>query len=267
VLESGAGAPELLLLHGAGSRADRWRHNIGPLADGGRRVLAVDFPGHGFADKGDDVACSLPAYVEFVHAAIQALELQRPILIGTSLGGHVAARVALDRPEGCAALIMVGPTGLAPHGAERRARTAQRLQDTTAGGIEQKLTALVHDPSLVTTDWVEEERRVNNSPGAVVSLGALARYFTDHLDDDCIGDDLDALSRAVPTLLVWGAEDTMVPVDGGRAAVAAHQRLALVEIEHAGHAPYFERPAQFNEIVSTFISSVSPAVTMERHTS
>jgi pimeloyl-ACP methyl ester carboxylesterase len=265
VLESGSGSRHLLLLHGAGSRADRWRRNIDDLARRGCHVVAVDFPGHGFADKGEGVECSVPAYVRFVAAVIDALELERPILVGTSLGGHVAASYALDDPNRCAGVVLVGPTGLSAHGPERRARTARRLRDTTVAGIEEKLANLVHDRSIISAEWIEEERRINNSPGAAASLDTLARYFETALDDDCIGDRFGELIAEVPTLLVWGSDDAMVPVGIGRDAVDRHPGLRLVEIGQAGHAPYFERPHEFDNLLSDFVSSIDSRDNTERH--
>jgi pimeloyl-ACP methyl ester carboxylesterase len=264
VLEAGAGDDHLVLLHGAGSRADRWQHNIEPLARAGFHVYAVDFPGHGFAAKGPEVECSVPAYSMFLTDLLQTLGIASAVLVGTSLGGHAAAHAALRQPGIARALVLVGATGLFPNGPERRARTAGRLRDTTRDGIAEKLRALVHDDSLVSDEWIREEFRINNSPGSAASFDTLAQYFNDRLDEDCLGDAVGGLAERLPTLLVWGVEDVMVPVETGREARLMMPTASLVEIEHAGHAPYYERPDVFNEALLAFLQGVPAQVNSRR---
>jgi pimeloyl-ACP methyl ester carboxylesterase len=251
MLEAGAGGRPMLLLHGAGARADRWARNIGPLAEAGFHVHAVDFPGHGFASKGPDVECSVPAYANMVVGLLDEVGVDSAIIVGTSLGGHVAGMVALQHPDRVAALVLVGATGLFPQGAERRRRTAARLRDTTPEGIGEKLRAVLHDPACVTDEWIAEEHRVNTSPGARESIERLARYFEDGLDEEPVGEGL--AGSSMDMLLVWGVEDTLVPVETGRAAAALLGK-PLVEIEQAGHAPYFERPEAFHTAVIAHLS-------------
>jgi pimeloyl-ACP methyl ester carboxylesterase len=254
VLEAGQGDSYVLLAHGAGARADRWYHNLGPLANAGHHVFAVDLPGHGFAQKGADIDCSVPGYSAFLLAFLDAMRIPESVLVGTSLGGHAAAHAALHRSRSCRALVLVGSTGLAVNGPERRARTAARLRDTTRHGIIDKLHAVVRDSHLVDERWIAEEVRVNNSPGAAESFERLARYFEERLDDDCVGNALPDFATRVPMLLIWGAQDALVPVEVARQAQAAMPEVGLVEIEAAGHAPYFERPDEFNAALIEFLA-------------
>lgn len=263
-IEAGSGPCEVLLLHGAGSRADRWRRNIDELAERGCRVVALDFPGHGFADKGPSIDCSVPAYARFTRSALDVLGMERPVIVGTSLGGHVAAMVALNEPSLCAGLVLVGTTGMFPHGEERRYRTAGRLRDTSAASITEKLHNLVNNAALITDQWIDEEHMVNNSPGAAHCLDALASYFEDRLDDDCIGAELADLVPTLPTLLVWGIQDAMVSIDVGRAASELLREAQLIEIDNAGHAPYFEQPRLFNTAVVDFITTLNQLETPRR---
>jgi pimeloyl-ACP methyl ester carboxylesterase len=256
VLEAGVGDAALLLLDGVGARADRWRHNLLPLAAAGFHVYAVDFPGHGFAEKGGAPDYSVAGFARFVREVMDELGLSRVSIIGTSLGAHVAARVAVEDPARVDRVVLVGPMGLAPVGWEARQQLAAAVVETSREGIGRKLRALVHDDDLVTESWIEEEWRINNSAGAAEALSRLASYFEERIDDDVIGSALRRSAPHVRTLLVWGSHDVLVPT------ALAHEVLAvlppatdLVTIEGAGHAPYLERPERFNAAVVEFLTA------------
>src|SRR5579862_9816819 len=88
VLECGEGEDHVVLLHGSGSRADRWRRNLPGLAAAGKHGYALDLPGHGFATKSEDFDYTTPSFAGVVRDALDALGIGSPVLVGTSLGGH-----------------------------------------------------------------------------------------------------------------------------------------------------------------------------------
>lgn len=253
VLAAGSGDRHLVLVHGVGARADRWARNIDPLAAAGWHVHAIDLPGHGLAQKGRGPEYSVPAFSRFVEGFLDLIGADRAALVGTSLGGHTVATLACDRPERVSALVLVGSIGLIPWGAERRAATRGRLRDTSEEGIARKLSLLLHNEALVTDAWLEEEYRINNSPGAAESFVAISDYVADHLDDDVVGPRLAALEGGPPIQLIWGAEERSVPVETGRLAHEMIDGSELVIIDEAGHAPYFERPEEFHRVLLEFL--------------
>lgn len=254
VVEEGSGDNVALLLHGVGARADRWRRNIGALARAGLHVYAIDLPGHGFSGKGS-FDYSINGYASLVLRFLDSVGADRSVLIGTSLGGHVQAVVTCREPARAAALIMVGTLGITPLGEPGRQAVANSLLDTSVEGIHAKLTRVIHDPELVTADWVREESLINSSPGASTAFAALAEYFRHGLDDDVVGEHLAGLGALPPTLLVWGAEDVIVPpVIGQESQRILGGDVPLVMIPDAGHAPYLENPDLFNAAVLTFLS-------------
>lgn len=256
VIEAGQGEP-LVLLHGVGSRADRWMRNIPGLANAGFHVFALDFPGHGFAAKGKDQVASVPAYAEFIEAFITQKNLGSTVLLGTSLGGHVAATVSVRRPDLVRALILVGTVGIVPVGPERRERTGMRLRQTSLEAIETKLRGLIHDDSrFVTDEWIREEHAINTSPGAADSLEQIGEYFRRHIDADSVGTELAALVHQLPVLLVWGALDVAFPPEIALACQALlGGQVPIVFLENTAHAPYLERPDSFNQIVTDFLAT------------
>ena len=254
VLEAGRGDKNMLLVHGVGARADRWRLNLEGFADAGYHPYAIDLPGHGLAEKGDRFDHSVPNYAAFARAVLDQIGSDRVYLVGTSLGGHILATVACEIPERVAGLVLVGTLGMAPIGQEARERTAGLIGDTSPEMVDRKLHSVIHDDSLVTAEMHREEVRVNNSPGATEAFERVSDYFANHIDDHVVGERLAALSGRFGVLLVWGREDLGFPLAMGEAAheLLAGSRLAIMD--SAAHAPYFERPDTFNTIVTQFFA-------------
>lgn len=254
VLEAGPGEAAVLFLHGVGARADRWKSTLAACATSGLHAYAIDFPGHGFASKGADLDHSVKGLSDFVIRAVQELGLEKVALVGTSLGGHVAATVRLMRPDLVSRVVFVGPIGIVPIGADSCAALADAVLDTTRTGIARKLQSLVYDTALVSEAWILEEFRTNNSPGARGSFESLSAYFRDSIDEDAVGDRLRRTAGDMPCLLVWGAEDQMVPPHLAEEVLAQlPERTRYVQIADAGHAPYLEAPAVFNALIIDFL--------------
>jgi pimeloyl-ACP methyl ester carboxylesterase len=253
VIEEGSGDHVALLLHGVGARADRWRHNIGALAAAGLHVYAIDLPGHGFSAKGD-FDYSVDGYASLAQRFLDSVGAARCVLVGTSLGGHIQAAVTCRDPARVTALILVGTLGITPLGEQGRQAVANSLLDASAQGVRAKLTRVIHDPALVTEDWIREESLINSSPAASAAFGSLAEYFRSRIDDDTVGERLAGLTEPPPTLLVWGADDLIVPpAIGHQSRQILGEGVPLAMIPAAGHAPYLERPELFNDAVLAFL--------------
>ena len=255
LLYAGTGDRAVVFLHGVGARADRWRSTMARCAGAGYRTLAVDFPGHGSSSKGPAQPYGAPAFAHVVGQLLEELGLERPVLVGTSLGAHVAALLAVERPRRVAGLALVGPLGIVPVGAAGREAMATAVVDTSRTGVEAKLRRLVHDDAtLVTEEWIDEERSVNSSPGAAAALAAMALYFRTRLDEDVIDDALRLRCADLPSLLVWGARDDLVPAS---LAPSVLRRLPpgaeFVKIVDSAHAPYLEQPAVFFEALRAWL--------------
>ena len=253
VLESGSGDEVLLLVHGVGARADRWRPNLLGLGAAGYRVVAIDLPGHGLAVKGGDLPYSVPFFADFLLGTLDALGIGRVTLVGTSLGAHIVAEAACRAPDRVLSLVMVGALGLV----SRPGLTppmARSLRATSREAVHDKLLRVCGDPSLVSEEWVTEEWRIANSPGAKEALDLLAAYMDSGQDADTLGERLRALGPDLETLLVWGEDDQSVPVEVGRAALELLPGSRLVVMRGAGHGPYYERPEVFNGLVASFLA-------------
>jgi 2-hydroxy-6-oxonona-2,4-dienedioate hydrolase len=128
------------------------------------------------------------------------------------------------------------------------------VADGSPEGVRRKLSFLVSDPAMVTDAWVREESMINTSSGAAEGLLAVARFLNEGTNDDLQGERLVNLSLDREILLVWGADDKWTPPEMGHAARAALPQSQLALMEGCGHAPYFEDPDQFAELLERFFS-------------
>ncbi|HVO89498.1 MAG TPA: alpha/beta fold hydrolase [Casimicrobiaceae bacterium] len=267
VLEAGKpGAPAILLMHGLSSRADRWVRNIDGLAAAGFHVFAADLPGHGFAAKNPADDHTIGGYAKFVLDLMDALEIRRTTIVGTSLGGQVVATAALRAPERIERMMMIGSTGFAPSTPERAQGFRDWIMNLTPETHRPKLERVFTDKSLVTDEMVLEDIRINTSPGASACFDKFLTYMAYQMNQDLVGDRLHAIADRVPLLLFWGIDDTSVSVEIGRAARAKLAKSRLITVEHLNHTPYYENPPLLNEVLLRFISGTLDGVAAPRLT-
>jgi len=253
ILQGGLEGPPVILLHGLSARADRWKLNVDVLGTAGLRAIAVDLPGHGLAAKGRGFDYSAAGYSRWLDALLQSLQIPRSVIVGTSFGGLVAMRYAADFPERVAGLMAVGAIGLVPAGLERRMRTVQWLKEMGREQIRDRLRRGLLRPELVTDELVEEDWRVNNSPGADEAFEELGRYYEESIDDDAAAPRLAAAGTSFPVHLVWGANDVSVSLEYGEAARRLLPGTPLDLLENCGHFPYWEQPQAFNALLIRFV--------------
>ncbi len=237
----GGAAPPLVLLHGAGGSAEHWPPEIRSLP--GRRVLAVDLPGHGAAPGAGER--SVAAYARAVADLLGRRGAAPAVVVGHSLGGAIALALALDFPALVAGLVLVG-TGA-------RLRVSPAILEAAAtpdslAGTARIVAGWSFGPGVATAAVEELARRL-----AATAPGLLHGDFA-----AC--DAFDAMDRLgeirVPTLVVCGTEDRLTPPK--YSAVLA-QRIAgarLESIADAGHMAMLEDPAAVAAAISAFLATV-----------
>ena len=260
--------PLLILVHGITSTATTWDRVMPGLAER-FTVLAPDLLGHGASAKpeGD---YSLGAYASGVRDLMIALGHDRATIAGHSLGGGVAMQFAYQFPERLERLVLVSSGGL---GREVHAL----LRSATLPGAEIVLPLLTADgPRRVVGAVARALARVGLRPGedlqgmaeGIASLGdrgaRQAFVHTVRSILDAGGQRIDAtdrlyLAREVPTLLVWGERDPMIPAAHG---YAAHDRMPGSRLEvfpTAGHFPHRDEPLAFVRALTAFVDATEPA--------
>ena len=250
--EVGSG-PTVLLLHA--TLHDR--HDFDPIIEAlawRYRTIAVDWPGHGDSDPVDaGVEPSAPLFADVLEDVVDGLGLSRAVLIGNSVGGFAAARLAINRPECVAGLILVNTGGFVPLNA--LARTFCRVLGTPA--VFRRVAPLfIRGYRKGKTDSdrqiIDRATAAAKTPEGVRIGTGLWRSFATPTHD--------LRSRAaelsVPTLILWGKKDIAIPLRAGHATREAI-RGSRLEILDTGHVVFSSDPERFLAIAEPFLQSVS----------
>ena len=258
--------PTVLLIHGMAGSSRTWRDVMPRLAEH-FTVVAPDLLGHGESAKplGD---YSLGAHASGLRDLLSALGIQKATLVGQSLGGGVAMQLAYQHPGVAERLVLVSSGGLGRD-------VSRLLRLFTLPGIEYVMPALF--PSAVRergdvvvdrlTRWgiraphlaemwrayaslseAENRRAFVKTLRAVVDPGGQTVSAKDRL----------YLTSALPTMIVWGDRDPIIPV---RHAHDAHELMpgSRLEIfENAGHFPHVEFPGRFTDVLEDFLATTEP---------
>lgn len=261
--QAGSGPP-LVLLHGAGDNGFDWEWVMPTLAQS-HQVYAPDMPGYG-----GPAVPSAPISVEFfprcIGTLLDTLELTSVVLVGHSLGGLGALRYTLDNPGRVAGLVLVSSGGLGReiHSAMRLAcipgygDVAALWGQAPAGALYRawsRLPLLFAQPERVPAAWVVEQYQLAQQPGVLnATVDALRAVLDIGGQRVCFLDELHRLT--LPTLVVWGERDQVIPVSHAHKAVERLPYGQLAVIPDCGHVPHVERPEQFAAIVSQFLGIV-----------
>lgn len=256
-VELGEGPP-LLLVHGLAGCWETWLENIPHLARRWR-VLAPDLPGFGDSPMpGWEI--SIQAYGRLIARLCRALDIEAASLVGNSMGGFICAEVTVTEPVLVRKLALVSAAGVS-HARMRRepAEMAGRMARAAAplllrgnerafrrpGLRNRMLRHVAHRPSQLRPELVWEMVQGGlHAPGMVAAIRGLAGYDTlDRLED-----------VEIPTLVVWGRNDLVVPVRDGFEYARLIRNSELVIFDQCGHVPMAERPVRFNRLLDRFLA-------------
>lgn len=257
VVEAGdPAAPLVVLVPGWACSAYLFRYNIAPLAGAGFRVVALDLKGQGWSDKPDRPGeYTLPSFVAHMLDVLTALGDDRPArLVGVSLGGAVAARLAMEAPARVARLVLCGSVGL---GHVRLVGIAQHVL-RAAGGliparvprpvVELALRSSYGDPSLPSARDVDEY----HAPASDPAFGR-AQLATLREMDWSVFAPADMARLVMPVLVLFGTRDAVVEASGAE-GLARHAPDARVTwVPGAGHIPVEESPDFVNAAIIGFL--------------
>jgi pimeloyl-ACP methyl ester carboxylesterase len=245
-IDAGQGEP-VLLIHGLGGSIESWTNNIGELAKS-LRVIAVDLPGFGLSDK-PKMKYTIKFYREFVVQFLKLLQLEQVSLVGSSLGGHVAAEVAINRLSLIKKLVLISPPGVLPRsfkGSPALWKYVKMINAKSAQQVKQALFVLDNKP--VDDSYAQLVYEKLLMPGAkeaflsALAGSAQAPRLTNRLH-----------RIKAPMLLLWGKEDHMIPVKFVQPFVKM-KNCRIIMLENCGHRPYFAQPELFNRIVAEFLA-------------
>jgi pimeloyl-ACP methyl ester carboxylesterase len=263
------GAKTLIFVHGLGSYLKFWRYQLDVMAGKGYRVIALDLPGYGKSDKPREFPYTMEAFAEVLHELIGQLGLDRPIVVGHSMGGHIAMTHAILHPGEAQALVLTSPAGFEKFSARERSWFASVVRtELILGATEEDIWSSVRAANFANWRdellWLIEERvRVSKTPefpayafANVMSVRGLSRT-------DFVRGHLSAIQ--VPTLIVYGSADQLIPnpfLHGGETREVmtfGHRGIEgseLVELAGCGHSLQLDCPVRYNAAVERFLAKL-----------
>ena len=257
-VEIGEGEP-IVFVHGLAGCWRNWLENL-PHFGERYRAIALDLPGFGDSPM-PDWEISMPAYGRLVNEFCAALGIERAAaLVGNSMGGFVATEAAIERPELYERLVLVSAAGVSL--AEAKGRRFEAVARTIKAAAPLLLDAdrdiwlnrplgrraafgwVMRKPERLRPELLKEQVKPGlNSDGFVAAMASMVGYDTRQRLTEI----------EIPTLIVWGLSDRIVPVE---AALRYHRLIArsrLEIFERTGHVPQLERPLRFNALLDEFL--------------
>ncbi len=230
--------PPLLLLHGLLGDPDGWFDAASALASEGYRAIAPYL----FIDKMPRGQAHVQGIADFVRSFTTFLNLDRMIIMGSSLGGQIAIRYTSEYPENVVGLLLSGSSGIYE---TEVGKTTFRRHDREF--IRKKAAKTFYDPAMVTDELVERIYDLATNRFRALRFVWVARSSM----HDLVIDDLKNIN--VPSLLIWGTEDQITPPDVALSFKNLLPDAELRFIEKCGHAPMMEHPETFNKLMLDFL--------------
>ncbi len=258
--EKGTGTP-LVLLHGFTSSTYSWKEVFEPLSQN-FRVIAVDLKGFGFSGKPDG-DYSRRAQAVLVAHLLDYLKVEKAWLCGSSMGGEVALNLALRNPQRVAGLILIDSAGVEVPGSGSLAprylllpvvgRVLTALSLTSDKLVREGLQKSFYDRTKVTDERVAYYYRpLKTRGGQLAALRARTQA-----EDFPIEQDLNKINA--PALIIWGAQDALIPLEAGIKMNKLIKDSKLVVFDSCGHLPQEEMPARTVDEMINFIAGQNKA--------
>ena len=254
--EKGTGTT-LVLIHGFTSSTYSWKDVFEPLSKG-FHVIAVDLKGFGFSGKPDGDYTRRTQAILVAHL-LDYLKIDRAWLCGNSMGGEVALNIALQNPQRVDGLILIDSAGVNVSGADSVApwyvsipligRALVAFSMTSDKLVRKGLVKSFYDRNKISDERVASYYRpLKTRGGQLAALRARTQAGQFPIEQD-----LGKINT--PTLIIWGAEDALIPLEAGRKMNSLIKDSKLVIIEKCGHVPEEEMPERVLDEITRFIKT------------
>jgi 2-hydroxy-6-oxonona-2,4-dienedioate hydrolase len=253
--------PPVLLLHGSGPGVSGWanfRGNLAAFADN-FTALVLDMPGFGksYSSDGNPMLAAPAAVLDFVDV----LEIPSLAVVGNSMGGAIASGFASEHPERVTRLVTMGGVGVPifnPSPPEGIKLLVQFVEDPTRERLVTWMESMVYDTSILTEEFVELRWRAANEPGALEDIKKLFNYqVLEAMRSRSLTAAANPIARLAsikaPTLITWGRDDRVTPLDGCLVPMRVIPKCELHVFYDCGHWAMIERKEEWESVVLSFL--------------
>jgi pyruvate dehydrogenase E2 component (dihydrolipoamide acetyltransferase) len=237
----------VLFIHGFGGDLDNWLFNLDAVGEKSP-VIALDLPGHG-QSTARLPGTSIAALADFVAHFMDVIEVGQAHLVGHSLGGAIAAQMALDHPRRVASVALIGSAGLGPE--INAGYTDAFVAAPSRRELKPVLEQLFANPELVSRQMVDDVLKYKRLDGVGELLVALNRgVFSGGRQAEQPGLRLDETGK--PVLVIWGREDRIIPAHH---AGSAPPGATVKVLDGAGHMVQMERASDVNRLLRQHVGA------------
>ena len=261
--------PALILVHGFGGSTFGWRHVMEPLAASGWFVVAVDLPGFGLAEKGWDQSYEHESQAGFVLSVMDQMKIQDAVVAGHSMGGNVVSWVAALAPERVRGLALIDAAivsstvsqnvataaALSLPSLRRTARIMIRsaFTEATFGDLLSSAFAV---KSAATPETIRGYAAASRLPEWDAALLGILRDGSRNALTQPIAEIVSRAGTPIPTLILWGADDSWVPLSAGESLRDALPTATYVVLPGLGHVPFEEDPEGFTQAMQQWLAAL-----------
>src|SRR5574341_283367 len=256
--------PPAVLLHGWAATAECWRPTFDELATD-HRVIAPDLPGHGRTGGGLRLY-NMKYYLRWLEDLLDALNVQRALLLGNSLGGAISLTYAMAHPEWVERLVLVDALGISGKfpwsTAGRFVRRSPYLMAASALRRPDPYLLRYLDKMVFYNPWGEANEGINEMLKLNVQRGIWPGWsgLQAVVGDFLLPSQRQAFVKRlaeinIPTLIAWGRHDGLIPVGDAFAGLEAMPCARVVIFEKSAHLPMMEEPEAFNTVLRAFLTS------------
>ncbi len=266
-----ADGQSIVFIHGTAAWSELWLETMAPLADAGYHCIAIDIPPFGFSENPVAASYGNQDQAKRIVALMDALEVQRAILVGHSFGGGATMETALMVPDRIEALVLLAIGGLnlnlqpAP---ERQAPSVLEmflntpaLRNPVLATIATNplftkniISRIVLDPADVTAEKVKIFQQPLVLQNATNTFGEWLNYALTVQELSLTSNPANYQALTMPALIIWGDSDTIIPIKDGEYLQTILPNAELVVMKDVNHIPYLEDNEKFVEIMLAFLN-------------
>jgi len=245
-LEEGTSKNTLILLHGLGASAERWEDVI-PLFAKKFRVIVPDLIGFGYSDK-PSIDYTTDYFAEFMSKFVEKVGIKEMSVIGSSLGGQIAAEFIINQNADVKKLVLVSPSGVMKHSTPAlNAYISAALYPNTDSALNafQAMSGRKKIDEKIVSGFIERMQLPNAKLAFMSTLLGLS-------NSKVVTEKLQLIT--IPTLIVWGENDPVIPIEYAQSFISGINDCRFYKMIDCAHTPYVEKPEKFFQIVSDFLN-------------
>jgi len=245
-LEEGTSKNTLILLHGLGASAERWEDVI-PLFAKKFRVIVPDLIGFGYSDK-PAIDYTTDYFAEFMSKFVEKVRIKEMSIIGSSLGGQIAAEFIINQNADVKKLVLVSPSGVMKHSTPALdAYISAALYPNTDSALNafQAMSGRKKIAEKIVSGFIERMQLPNAKMAFMSTLLGLS-------NSKVVTEKLQLIT--IPTLIVWGENDPVIPIEYAQSFISGINDCRFYKMIGCAHTPYVEKPEKFFQIVSDFLN-------------